>query len=81
MKSAINQKMNLALISPWSAVQIHPQLLPCSQMAPAHWNTLYEAVIIGEASAVLAASIFHFGEIRIPEAKAYLKSKGIKTRD
>ena len=42
---------------------------------------LYEAVIIGKASAVLAASIFHFGEIRIPEAKAYLKSKGIKTRD
>lgn len=42
---------------------------------------LYEAVAIGKASAVLAASIFHFGEIRIPEAKAYLKSKGIKTRD
>ena len=42
---------------------------------------LYEAVAIGKASAVLAASIFHFGEIRIPEAKAYLKSKGINTKD
>jgi cyclase len=42
---------------------------------------LYEAVAIGKASAVLAASIFHFGEIRIPEAKAYLKSNGIKIRD
>ena len=42
---------------------------------------LYEAVAIGKASAVLAASIFHFGEIRISEAKAYLKSKGIKTTD
>lgn len=42
---------------------------------------LYEAISIGKASAVLAASIFHFGEIRISEAKAYLKSKGIKTRD
>jgi cyclase len=42
---------------------------------------LYEAVAIGKASAVLAASIFHFGEIRISEAKAYLKSKGINTKD
>jgi cyclase len=38
---------------------------------------LYEAVSTGKASAVLAASIFHFGEISIPEAKRYLKSKGI----
>jgi cyclase len=38
---------------------------------------LYEAVTIGKASAVLAASIFHFGEISIPEAKRYLKKKGI----
>jgi imidazole glycerol-phosphate synthase subunit HisF len=38
---------------------------------------LYEAVAIGKASAVLAASIFHFGEISIPEAKKYLQSKGI----
>ena len=38
---------------------------------------LYEAVTIGKASALLAASIFHFGEISIPEAKRYLKEKGI----
>lgn len=38
---------------------------------------LYEAVAVGKASAVLAASIFHFGEITIPEAKQYLKAKGI----
>jgi imidazole glycerol-phosphate synthase subunit HisF len=38
---------------------------------------LYEAVATGKASAVLAASIFHFGEISIPEAKKYLKSRGI----
>ncbi|MEA3485900.1 MAG: HisA/HisF-related TIM barrel protein, partial [Candidatus Aerophobetes bacterium] len=38
---------------------------------------LYEAVTIGKASAVLAASIFHFGEISIPEAKRYLKERGI----
>lgn len=38
---------------------------------------LYEAATIGKASAVLAASIFHFGEISIPQAKRYLKEKGI----
>ncbi len=42
---------------------------------------LYEAVTKGKASAVLAASIFHFGEITIPEAKAYLKSRGIPVRE
>ncbi len=41
---------------------------------------LYEAVTIGKASAVLAASIFHFGEISIPETKRYLKEKGISVR-
>jgi cyclase len=41
---------------------------------------LYEGVVIGKASAVLAASIFHFGEISIPEAKRYLKQKGIPVR-
>jgi cyclase len=38
---------------------------------------LYQAVTEGKASAVLAASIFHFGEISIPEAKRYLKEKGV----
>ncbi len=41
---------------------------------------LYQAVIIGKASAVLAASIFHFGEISIPEAKRYLKERGIPVK-
>jgi cyclase len=41
---------------------------------------LYDAVITGKASAVLAASIFHFGEISIPEAKRYLKDRGIPVR-
>jgi len=41
---------------------------------------LYEAVVIGKASAVLAASIFHFGEISIAQAKKYLKERGISVR-
>ena len=41
---------------------------------------MYEAVVTGKASAVLAASIFHFGEISIPQAKAYLKEKGLPVK-
>ena len=41
---------------------------------------LYEGLKIGEASAVLAASIFHFGEFSIQDAKKYLVSKGITVR-
>ena len=41
---------------------------------------LYEAFAIGKADAALAASVFHFGEIPVPEAKAYLKRRGIPVR-
>lgn len=40
----------------------------------------YDAFTLGCADAVLAASLFHFGEIPIPELKAYLDSKGIPVR-
>ncbi len=40
-----------------------------------------EGVIEGKADAVLAASIFHFGEYRIAEVKEYMKSRGIEVRD
>jgi len=38
---------------------------------------LLEAVTVGKASAVLAASIFHFKEISILQAKQYLANAGI----
>jgi cyclase len=41
---------------------------------------LYDGLTTGEADAVLAASIFHFGEIRIQQAKAYLAAKGVTVR-
>ena len=41
---------------------------------------LHQGIKIGKASAVLAASIFHFGEHTILEAKQYLDSKGIPVR-
>ena len=39
-----------------------------------------DAFIKGNADAALAASVFHFGEIAIPELKNYLNSCGIKIR-
>ena len=42
---------------------------------------LYDAVVQGKASAVLAASIFHFGEISIAQAKSYLQQKGIPIKE
>ena len=42
---------------------------------------LADGVLKGKADAVLAASIFHFGEFRIGEAKAYMKSRGIEVRE
>ena len=41
---------------------------------------LVDGVKVGHASAVLAASIFHFGTYSIEEAKSYMKSKGIAVR-
>ncbi len=39
-----------------------------------------EVLTAGRASAALAASIFHFGEVRIPEAKAELLRAGVEVR-
>ena len=40
----------------------------------------YDAFTVGKADAVLAASLFHFGEIPIPSLKEYLSEKGIPIR-
>lgn len=41
---------------------------------------MYKAFTKGRADAALAASIFHFGEYTIGEAKEYLKNKGVPVR-
>ena len=41
---------------------------------------LVDGVLAGGADAVLAASIFHFGEYSIPEAKQYMAERGIEMR-
>jgi cyclase len=40
----------------------------------------YEALTEGRASAVLAASLFHFGEFQIGEVKQYLRGRGVVVR-
>jgi len=41
---------------------------------------LYQALTTGKATAVLAASIFHFGQFSIAEAKKYLADQGVLVR-
>jgi cyclase len=41
---------------------------------------LYEGLFLGKASAVLAASIFHYREYTVEQVKNYLKEKGIVVR-
>ena len=39
-----------------------------------------DAFLYGKADAALAASVFHFGEIGIPQLKKYLRQEGINVR-
>jgi imidazole glycerol-phosphate synthase subunit HisF len=41
---------------------------------------LVDGILLGKADAVLAASIFHFGQYSIPQAKAYMREHGIDMR-
>jgi len=41
---------------------------------------LADGVLLGRADAVLAASIFHYGEYTVREAKEYLRARGIEVR-
>jgi len=41
---------------------------------------LADGVLLGRADAVLAASIFHFGEFTVPQAKQFMASRGIAMR-
>ena len=42
---------------------------------------LADGILQGRADAVLAASIFHFGEYTVPQAKAFLTAQGIVMRE
>ena len=48
--------------------------------ARARANTWQRFLLEGHADAVLAASIFHFGELTVTDVKQFLASKGIPVR-
>jgi len=43
-------------------------------------NHFYDVFTVGKADAALAASIFHFREVDLPELKTYLKTRGLPIR-
>lgn len=40
----------------------------------------YDVLTLGKADAVLAASVFHYGQFTVREVKEYLKSRGVEVR-
>jgi len=68
---------DLALLRAISEAVPVPLIASGGAGSPQH---LYEAIHDGKADAVLAASIFHFGQYRIREVKEYLAERGIPIR-
>ncbi|MGN1051713.1 MAG: imidazole glycerol phosphate synthase subunit HisF [Acutalibacteraceae bacterium] len=65
LTKAVSEKVNIPVIASGGAGALE------------HFK---DAFTLGKADAVLAASLFHFGEIPIPKLKEYLKSKNIPVR-
>ncbi len=65
LTAAVSQSVNIPVIASGGAGKL---------------EHFYDAFTAGKADAVLAASLFHFGEISIPELKSYLAQKGISVR-
>ncbi|XOQ48966.1 MAG: Imidazole glycerol phosphate synthase subunit HisF [Eubacteriales bacterium] len=65
LTAAVSQSVNIPVIASGGAGKM---------------EHFYDAFTEGKADAVLAASLFHFGEIAIPDLKAYLAQKGISVR-
>ena len=65
LTNAVSEKVNIPVIASGGAGAL---------------SHFYDAFTEGKADAVLAASLFHFGEIPIPDLKKYLTEKGIPVR-
>ncbi|MCX8030961.1 MAG: imidazole glycerol phosphate synthase subunit HisF [Thermodesulfovibrionales bacterium] len=65
LTKAISERVKIPVIASGGAGNLHH---------------LYEGLTIGKADAVLAASIFHYRQYSIKEAKEYLKSKNVPVR-
>ncbi|HEU5393219.1 MAG TPA: imidazole glycerol phosphate synthase subunit HisF, partial [Candidatus Methylomirabilis sp.] len=68
---------DLALTAAVAAAVPVPVIASGGAGKPEH---LYAALTAGGADAALAASIFHFGELSIPQVKAYLRERGVPVR-
>jgi len=76
-RDGTQQGYDLALTSKISAAVTVPVIASGGVGTLEH---IYEGVTEGGADAVLAASIFHFGQLRIREVKEYLARKGVTVR-
>jgi len=65
LMKAINDKVNIPIIASGGVGTL---------------EDLYDGIVIGEADAVLAASIFHFGTYTVQDVKKYLINKGVNVR-
>lgn len=65
LTKAVSEKVNIPVIASGGAGAL---------------EHFYDAFTLGKADAVLAASLFHFGEIPIPKLKEYLDIRGISVR-
>jgi cyclase len=68
---------DLALTAAVSRAVSIPVIASGGAGSPAH---LYDAVTQGQADAVLAASIFHYGTFRVGDVKQYLADRGVPVR-
>lgn len=69
---------DLELLRAVSAAVSAPVIASGGAGTPEH---MYQGIAEGHADAVLAASIFHFGEYTIAEVKRYLRERGVPVRD
>ncbi len=77
-RDGTKQGFNLALTRAVADAVNIPVIASGGVGTPQH---LVDGVVKGHASAVLAASIFHFGEYSINETKAYMRLHGIAIRE
>ena len=77
MQDLIDELGRLPGIGPKSAQRIAFHILTTESFDVTH---LAEVLLKGKADAVLAASIFHFGEYTVGDVKKYLASRGIDVR-
>ena len=82
MSSVVANNGNVASVKPTPISEIASKVnIPLiASGGVGNLDHLVNGIKLGNASAVLAASIFHYGKHSIKDAKEYLDSKGIPVR-